>query len=192
MRHPQVGGRNGRTLIMALFRHGTRIADDWTFPAEGEALPGTGPVALPKARLIAEWPALETRNAPLGVVIASGEKLDGLEDILPRLSLVKLVIPRYADGRLYSIARLLRDRHSFAGEIRASGDVLRDQVALLARAGVDAFDVAHEGTARAIETGSIVAVSHHYQPASNDAAEAHAAAGARPWLRRTPIPSPQP
>ena len=93
----------------ALFRNGRRIADDWTFPAEGEALPETGPVALPKARLIADWPALEGRNAPIGVVIASGEKLDGLEAILPRLSLVKLVIPRYADGRLYSIARLLRD-----------------------------------------------------------------------------------
>lgn len=175
---------------MALFRQGVRVADDWTFPTADEALPETGPVALTKTRLIAEWSSLEARNAPLGVVIASGEKLDGLEGILPRLSLVKLVIPRYADGRLYSIARLLRDRYSFAGEIRASGDVLRDQIALLARAGVDAFDVAHEGTARAIEAGGIVAVSHHYQPASNDAAEAHAAPGARPWLRRTPAPSP--
>lgn len=175
---------------MTLFRHGVRVADDWTFPAEDEAFPDSGPVALPRARLIAEWPALEARNAPFGVVIASGEKLDGLEAILPRLSLVKLVIPRYADGRLYSIARLLRDRYSFAGEIRASGDVLRDQVALLARAGVDTFDVAHEGTARVIETGGIVAVTHHYQPASNDAAEAHAGPGARPWLRRTPVPSP--
>ena len=175
---------------MALFRHGARVADDWTFPAEGEAFPDSGPVALPRARLIAEWTALDARNAPLGVVIASGEKLDGLEAILPRLSLVKLVIPRYADGRLYSIARLLRDRYSFAGEIRASGDVLRDQVALLVRAGVDTFDVAHEGTARAIETGGIVAVTHHYQPASNDAAEAHAGPGARPWLRRTPVPFP--
>ncbi|MBL8570665.1 MAG: DUF934 domain-containing protein [Phreatobacter sp.] len=175
---------------MALFRHGVRVTDDWTFPAEGEAFPDSGPVGLPKARLVAEWPALEARNAPLGVVIASGEKLDGLEAILPRLSLVKLVIPRYADGRLYSIARLLRDRHLFAGEIRASGDVLRDQVTLLARAGVDAFDVAHEGTARAIETGRIVAVSRHYQPASNDTAEVPAAPGARPWLRRTPVPFP--
>lgn len=172
---------------MALFRHGARIADDWTFPAADEALPGTGSIALPKGRLIAEWRVLEARNAPVGVVIASGEKLDGLEAILRRLSLVALVIPRYADGRLYSIARLLRDRHSFAGEIRACGDVLRDQIALLARAGVDTFDVTHEGTARAIETGSIVAVSHHYQPASNDASEARAAYGARPWLRLSPV-----
>jgi uncharacterized protein (DUF934 family) len=176
---------------MALFRNGRRIADEWTFPADDAALPETGAVALPKARLVAEWPALEGRNAPLGVVLASGEKLDGLEAILPRLSLVKLVIPRYADGRLYSIARLLRDRHSYAGEIRASGDVLRDQVALLARAGVDVFEVVHEGTARAIETGAIVAVSHHYQPASNEAGEARpSAAGFRPWQRRSPAPSP--
>jgi phosphoadenosine phosphosulfate reductase len=176
---------------MALFRNGVRIADDWIFPAEGESLPEGGALALPKARLIAEWPSLQARNAPLGMVFASGEKLDGLEAILPRLTLIKLVIPRYADGRLYSIARLLRDRHAFAGEIRASGDVLRDQVALLARAGVDVFDVAHEGTARAIETGAIVAVTYHYQPASNDAAESRpATAGARPWQRTSPANRP--
>jgi uncharacterized protein (DUF934 family) len=176
---------------MALFRNGVRIADDWTFPADDAALPEGGALALPKARLIAEWPALAARNAPIGLVLVSGEKLDGLEAILPRLSLVKLVIPRYTDGRLYSIARLLRDRHGFAGEIRASGDVLRDQVPLLLRAGVDVLDIAHEGTARAIETGAIVAVAHHYQPASNDAAETRpAAAGARPWLRTSPASRP--
>lgn len=174
---------------MALFRYGVRFADDWTFPADGEAFPDSGPVALPKARLIAEWDSLEQRNAPLGVVLVSGEKLDGLEAILPRLSLVKLVIGRYADGRLYSIARLLRDRHSFAGEIRAAGDILRDQVALLVRAGFDTLDVAHEGTARAIEDGSIVAVRHHYQPASNEAGEVRPAAGTRPWLRTSPANS---
>lgn len=176
---------------MALFRSGARIADEWTFPAEGDPLP-EGPVALPKARIIAEWASLEQRNAPLGVILTSGEKLDGLEDILPRLSLVKLVIGRYADGRLYSIARLLRDRHAYAGEIRASGDILRDQVALLLRAGFDTLDVAHEGTARAIEDGGIVAVRHHYQPASNEAGEARPAAGARPWLRTTPAARPGP
>lgn len=176
----------------ALFKDGARADDQWSFPAEGEPLPSDGPVALPKARLIAEWPALAARNAPLGVVLVSGEKLDGLEDILPRLSLVRLVIPRYADGRLYSIARLLRDRHGFTGEIRAAGDVLRDQVPLLARAGVDAFEVAHEGTARAIEEGRIVAVRHHYQPASAVGAEERPASGARPWLRISPPSRPVP
>ena len=173
---------------MALFRNGAVVADDWSFPADEEALPESGPVALPKARLLAEWETLERRNAPIGLVLRSGEKLDGLEHILPRLALVKLVIPRYADGRLYSIARLLRDRHSFAGEIRASGDILRDQVLLLSRSGFDAFDVTHEGTIKALQDGSIVAVHHHYQPASQEAGEARPgiAAGARPWLRLTP------
>jgi uncharacterized protein (DUF934 family) len=173
---------------MALFRDGVIVADDWTFPAEAEPLPETGAVALPKARLIAEWPALERRNAPIGVVLASGEKLDGLEALLPRLALVKLVIPRYADGRLYSIARLLRDRHGFTGEIRAAGDVLRDQVPFLVRSGFDSLDVTHEGTIRALQENRLVAVRHHYQPASQEAGEAKPgiAAGARPWLRLTP------
>lgn len=174
------------TTSPILFRQGRVAADEWSFPADGEPVPASGPVALPRARLIAGWPDLAGRNAPLGVVLVSGEKLDGLEAILPRLALVKLVFPRYADGRLYSIARLLRDRHGFAGEVRAAGDVLRDQVPLLLRAGFDALEVSHAGTIRAIAEGRIVTVTHHYQPASNEAAERHAGPGQRPWLRRTP------
>ena len=165
-----------------LFRHGRRAEDEWQFPAD-EALPESGPLALPKARLLAEWEALSTRNTPLGVVLVSGETLAGLEDILPRLSLVRLVIPRYADGRLYSIARLLRDRHGFTGEVRAAGDILRDQVALLQRTGFDTLEVTHPGTIAALEDNRIVAVRHHYQAASAQETEAQPAPAKRPWLR---------
>ena len=171
---------------MALYRHGAFVADDWIFPTDDEPLPAAGKVALPKARLLAEFATLAGRAEPLGLVLASGENLDGLADAIGRLALVKLVIPRYADGRLYSIARLLRDRLGFAGEIRASGDILRDQIVFLARAGVDAFEVTHEGTIRALREGTIVAVHHHYQPASQGAGEAKP--GPRPWLRLSSVP----
>lgn len=171
---------------MALYRHGAFVADDWIFPGDGEPLPAAGKVALSKTRLIAEAAALASRADPIGLVLASGENLDGLADVVGKLQLVKLVIPRYADGRLYSIARLLRDRFGFAGEIRASGDVLRDQIVFLARAGVDAFEVTHEGTIRALGEGAIVAVHHHYQPASQAAVEAKP--GPRPWLRKSFVP----
>lgn len=182
-------GQCAMTTAPVLFRQGLAVADHWVFPADGEPVPPHGAVALPKTRLLAEWVALAGRSGPLGVVLASGEKLDGLEQLLPRLTLVKLVIPRYADGRLYSIARLLRDRYGFSGEVRAAGDILSDQVPLLLRAGVDAFEVTHQGTIRAISEHSIIAVRHHYQPASNEAAEqVPMSPGARPWLRR-PAPA---
>jgi len=47
--------------------------------------------------------------------------------------------PVFTDGRGYSIARLLRDRHGWTGELRAVGDVLRDQLFALARCGFDSF-----------------------------------------------------
>jgi phosphoadenosine phosphosulfate reductase len=167
---------------MALYRNGAFVADDWTFPADDEAIPGAGAIALSRARLIAEWPTLASRNAPVGLVLASGEKVDGLEEILPRLALVRLVIPRYSDGRLYSQARLLRERHGFAGEIRAAGDILRDQIVFLARVGFDAFEITHEGTIKALAEGKIVSVGHFYQPAATEASETRP--GPRPWLRQ--------
>ena len=171
---------------MALYRHGAFVADDWIFPEDGAPVPAAGKVALPKARLVAEFATLADRADPIGLVLASGETLDGLGAVIGRLRLVKLVIPRYADGRLYSIARLLRDRYGFTGEIRASGDVLRDQIVFLARAGVDAFEVTHQGTIQALRDGAIVAVHHHYQPASQAAVEAKP--GPRPWLRKSFVP----
>ena len=172
---------------MALFRNGKPADDEWTMLDTDSAVPSAGAVAVSKARWLAERETLVGRNAPLGLVLQSGENLDGLEADLSRFALIALHIPKYADGRLYSIARLLRDRHGFAGEIRARGDVLRDQIGFLYRAGFDALDVAHEGTIAALQAGTVVAVPHHYQPAAREDSEVHdtATSIARPWLRRS-------
>ncbi len=60
------------------------------------------------------------------------------------LALVALVFPTFRDGRAYSQARLLRERHGFRGELRATGQVLRDQLMFLQRAGFDAFEVSKD------------------------------------------------
>ena len=156
---------------MTVFRDGRETPDEWTRVADGEPLPADKHIVLTKARLIADREVLRGRNAPYGVVLASGDTLDGIAEDLPRLSLVVLDIPRYADGRLYSIARLLRERHSFAGEIRASGDVLSDQIMLLHRVGVDTFDVTNAGTIAALRDGTIVATSLHTQAAARESEE---------------------
>ncbi len=169
---------------MTLFRDGRETPDDWARVADGEPLPADKHIVLTKARMIADRETLRGRNAPLGVVLASGENLDGIEDDLRKLSLVVLNIPKYADGRLYSIARLLRDRHGFTGEIRAAGDVLRDQIVHLHRVGVDSFDVTHEGTIAGLRDGTIVSPSLHTQVAARETEETQNTG--RPWRRVSP------
>ena len=168
---------------MPIFRGHGFVENEWTVAGDDAPLPSGGAV-VSKARFIAERNTLVARNAPLGLILRSGENLDGLEDHLERFALIVLDIPRYTDGRSYSTARLLRERYKYAGELRASGDVLRDQIMFLHRAGFDSFDVTHEGTIAALRDGKIKLVRKHYQPAAREDEEA--APGPRPWLRISP------
>ncbi|WP_088279299.1 DUF934 domain-containing protein [Ideonella sp. A 288] len=80
------------------------------------------------------WPA----HFATGVLLANTADVAALAADLPRLKLVALQFPKWTDGRAYSQARLLRQRHGYTGEIRAVGDVLVDMLPLLQRCGVDA------------------------------------------------------
>ena len=93
---------------------------------------------------------------------------------------IALTIPKFQDGRAYSMARLLRERHGFKGELRAIGEVLIDQIQPLLRCGFDAFDVTDPVTRAALEAGRVPGVTHFYQPGFKEAPKA----GARPWLRQ--------
>jgi uncharacterized protein (DUF934 family) len=168
---------------MAIFKGHSFVEDEWTVVADEVPLPA-GRAVVSKARFLAERETLATRNAALGLILRSGETLDGLEEDLERFGLIVLDIPKYTDVRSYSTARLLRERYKYAGELRASGDVLRDQIMFLHRVGFDAFDVTHEGTVAALRDGKIRRVRKHYQPAARE--EEEAAGGPRPWLRVSP------
>jgi uncharacterized protein (DUF934 family) len=168
---------------MAIFKGHGFVEDEWVVTGDDTAMPA-GKVVVSKARFVAERVALTARNAPLGLILRSGETLDGLEDDIERFRLIMLDIPKYTDGRSYSTARLLRERYKYAGELRATGDVLRDQIMFLHRVGFDAFDVTHEGTVAALRDGKIKLVHNHYQPAAREDEEA--APGPRPWLRVSP------
>ena len=80
------------------------------------------------------WPA----SMPVGVVVPNAVDVEALADDLPRWSLVALQFPKWTDGRAYSQARLLRARLRYAGEVRATGEVLVDMLPLLHRSGFDA------------------------------------------------------
>jgi uncharacterized protein (DUF934 family) len=86
-----------------------------------------------------------------------------LADDLDRLSIIALNFPKFTDGRSYSKARTLREQHGYKGEIRATGDVLLDQVPLMLRCGFDALEITNAPTIRALERGHLPAVAETYQ-----------------------------
>ena len=109
--------------------------------------------------------------------------MDDIAGDLSRFAIIALDFPKFSDGRAFSTARLLREEHGYAGELRAVGNVLADQIPLMRRVGFDAFEVTNVPTRRALTEGRIAEVTlHHYQPAGT----VEPPAGTRPWLRRKP------
>jgi uncharacterized protein (DUF934 family) len=120
--------------------------DLFTDVADEDAIPA-GPVILSLTRFQAEGDALIGAGQSVGVRVQSDEAVEDLAYDLPRLALVALVFPKYRDGRAYSSAALLRQRLGYAGEVRAVGDVLREQAGFMVRCGIDAFAVSDGSTA---------------------------------------------
>jgi uncharacterized protein (DUF934 family) len=114
--------------------------DPYTSVSDDDALPD-GAIAVSLARFQRDREALLARNTPLAVTLAPDHSPGAIAGDLDRLSAVFLQFPKFRDGRGYSWARMLRDRFGFRGEIRATGDVLRDQWLLMHRCGVDALQV---------------------------------------------------
>jgi uncharacterized protein (DUF934 family) len=156
------------------------LKDAWVRAAESEPLPDA-PVILSKARWLAERDTLVGRNGPLGLQLEPGEALDDIALDVPRFAIIALSFPKFADGRAFSTARLLREKHGFAGELRAVGNVLSDQILYMRRVGFDSFEVTHAPTRRALAEARIAEVTLHYQPTG----ASEAPAGTRPWLRRS-------
>ena len=147
---------------------GNRIVED-TFVRvlDDTPVPDHGPIIVPAARFLADSAELLSRTDPIGVLWPNNRNVSELAPYLDKLALVALVFPAFKDGRAYSQARLLRERHSYRGELRATGDVLRDQFLFLVRAGFDAFEVKKDADAEAF-AASVSRYSVFYQPASDE------------------------
>ena len=130
------------------------------------AVPDDVAVIVPAARLMADAGEFAARSAPLGVLWPNDRNVQELAPFLDQLALVALVFPNFRDGRAYSQARILRERYHFRGELRATGQVLRDQLLLLQRAGFDAFEVTKPADAAAFSE-AIRRYSVHYQPGND-------------------------
>ena len=106
----------------------------------------------------AHWP----RGVAVGLSLGNDQDVEDIAVDLERFSLVALQFPKWVDGRAYSQARLLRARYRFRGEIRASGEVLVDMIALLVRTGFDAAVLRSDQSADSARQ-TLEAFRGHYQ-----------------------------
>jgi len=103
------------------------------------AIPATGDLVVPLELWQAASSALLAHPGRLGICLSSGEEPSLIADSLQAFGLIAVHFPHFTDGRGYSTARLLRERYGWRGELRAIGDVQRDQLFYLSRCGFDAF-----------------------------------------------------
>jgi uncharacterized protein (DUF934 family) len=143
---------------------GGKITDDiFVHVADGAALPDDGAILVPAARFLDNPAAILDRKDRIGLIWPNNRDVDDLVPYLDRLAVVALVFPTFRDGRAYSQARLLRERFSYRGELRATGQVLRDQFVFMLRAGFDSFEVKKPSDAEAFAQ-TVKRYSVFYQP----------------------------
>jgi uncharacterized protein (DUF934 family) len=178
------------TLIKLTEQGLVEVPNAFAFVADEDDIPGEGGVILSLPRFQAEGAGLLDEGRPLGVRIEPAERVEDLAYDLPRLDLVALAFPKFRDGRAYSSAALLRERFGFVREVRAVGDVLRDQAFEMVRCGFDAFEPIDGSTAEdwARSAGRF---RHVYQaaaderpPAFAERAESQRASNAAPFRER--------
>jgi len=150
---------------MPLIKNGSFVDNTFAHVADDQALP-EGPIVVSLKRWQAERETLTARNAPLGVRLTSDQSPEALGSDVNHFALIELEFPKFRDGRGYSWARVLRQRLGFSGEIRAVGDVLRDQWLYMSRVGVDAFEV-RPGTRIEDFRAALAEQTVFYQPASD-------------------------
>lgn len=120
------------------------VADSWQLlkpQAGGGAppIPESGDIIVPLAVWLDQRNALLSRPGRLGVWLGGDDEPALIAEDLKNFGVVAVHFPQFTDGRGYSLGRLLRERYGWRGELRAIGDVLRDQLLYLSRCGFDAF-----------------------------------------------------
>ena len=124
---------------MALLKGGKLVEDRRVFLDDGAPPPSAGDFIVSAQRFAAQKDALLAHNAPIAVRLGPADDPMALVDQLDRINLIEITFPKYTDGRGYSIAALLRRRLGYKGELRAVGQVQRDQLNLMVRTGFDAM-----------------------------------------------------
>ena len=158
---------------MALIKDRALRPDPWVLFTDEAELPESDPAIVSLERWQRDRDRLGVRNGPLGLRLRSDEPPEAVVDDLVAFDLIALEFPKFTDGRAYSYARLLRERYGFEGELRAVGNVLRDQLFFMQRCGFDAFEVGDD-----VDIGACLEafaeIDVIYQPADDDTGAFHA------------------
>ena len=131
--------------MKTIVRDGVVVSDDWSVLRldDGDAPTSVdvpaGHIIVPLKVWQAQREKLQGRE-DIGVWLDSGERAEELADDLGRFAVIAVNFPKFADGRGYTIAYRLRVRMGYRGELRAIGDVLRDQLFYMQRVGFDTFE----------------------------------------------------
>jgi uncharacterized protein (DUF934 family) len=119
------------------------VEDNWTH-LDDDAELITGNVTVSKSRWLADKETLLKHQGELGLRLNGDDSLEDVVSDLHHFSMIALNFPAFTDGRSYSLARLLRDRYDYQGEIRAQGDILHDQLFYLTQCGFTSFEMVNQ------------------------------------------------
>lgn len=146
---------------------GEALSDPWRQLGDDEVLPGDdAPIVVTFDRWFADQETLSRRNAPLGLSVTNTQAVERLNGDVNRFDLITLNFPKFSDGRAYSQARLLRERLGYKGALRATGNVLLDQLLFMLRSGFDQFDTAKPVSVEAFRR-NVGRFTAFYQPAAD-------------------------
>lgn len=163
--------------MQQIIKNGALVPESWhLLPKDAtlDNLPNSDDIIVPLALWLEHSHALKARDGGLGIWLESDEEIETVLDDLSHFQVIALNFPTFTDGRHYSTARLLRERYGYQGEVRAIGDVLRDQLFYMLRCGFDAFALRPDRDPQAALAG-LNDFSVTYQAAADDA---------RPLFRR--------
>lgn len=125
---------------MQILKNKKIIEDHWQHIAD-DPIPPEGRITVSTARWKSERDALIARDGELGLRISPEDRIEDFAQDLLNFQLIGLEFPAFTDGRLFSVASMLRHHYGFKGEIRALGEFIRDQIFFLFRVGVDSFEI---------------------------------------------------
>lgn len=126
---------------MPLVKEGRIVEDSWSVLEDGAEIPDKGDIIVPLERFLTDVDRMNRRVGRIGVALANTADPEVLAPHIGDIDLVSLTFPAFTDGRAYSQARHLRHHLGYAGELRATGNVLADQAGFLTQVGFDTFEL---------------------------------------------------
>lgn len=153
--------------MTALVKRGVLSDDSFASLGTQDGLPSSGDIIVTLEHWRADRDRLIRHEGRVGVRLRSDEPPELIAADLEHFAVVALEFPVFRDGRAYSYARWLRERYGYAGEIRAVGDVLLEQLHFMVRVGFDAFELASANPERDFEIAQ-ADFSVWYQPGADE------------------------